>query len=33
MMMEMKMKMVREGIREVQGIPNPTNGEDDVMIY
>lgn len=32
-MMEMKMKMVREGIREMEGILNPTNGEDDVMIY
>lgn len=33
----MMMGMVREGIREVEGIgmdiPNPTNGEDDVMIY
>lgn len=29
----MEMKMVREGIRKVEGILNPTNGEDDVMIY
>lgn len=31
--MGMGMEMVKEGIREVKGIPNPTNGEDDVMIY
>lgn len=31
--MVMMMKMVREGIREMEGILNPTNGEDDVMIY
>lgn len=29
----MGLKMVREGIRKVKGILNPTNGEDDVMIY
>lgn len=29
----MEMKMVKEGIRKVEGILNPTNGEDDVMIY
>lgn len=29
----MMMGMVKEGIREVKGILNPTNGEDDVMIY
>lgn len=32
-MMEMKMEMVKEEIREMEGILNPTNGEDDVMIY
>lgn len=31
--MMMGMGMVREGIREMEGILNPTNGEDDVMIY
>lgn len=29
----MMMGMVREGVKEVEGILNPTNGEDDVMIY